>query len=177
MDQEVVASFKRKYYARSYKQLREATDTSFGQALHSVADNDDEIGEADTESEEVLTQLHGVSSAFASVTAESMREVLSSGEKDLTVEEMVQKMEREAASESEGEEELVPRRMNHKDVARVLEQAEILKSLIIEINSDITEGSSEANEVDKLPVIRKYREMYKKQAPTQHHLLLQATDT
>ncbi|KAK3885793.1 hypothetical protein Pcinc_010028 [Petrolisthes cinctipes] len=163
MDQEVVASFKRKYYARSYKQLREATDTSFGQALHSVAENDDEMelaeeeldkekkiirqwwkeytirnaidnsviawreisieqivrawrpllgvtvdagntasGEADTESEEVLTQLQGVSSAFASVTAESMREALSSGEKDLTVEEMVQEMEREAVSESEG---------------------------------------------------------------------------
>ncbi|KAK4327426.1 hypothetical protein Pmani_002090 [Petrolisthes manimaculis] len=108
-----------------------------------------------------------------------MREVLSSGEKDLTVEEILQEMEREDVSESEGEKEMVPRRMNHKDVARVLEQAEILKSLIIEINPVITEGSSEANEVDKLPVIRKYRDIQKThqpQTPTQHHLLLQARE-
>ncbi|KAK3885792.1 hypothetical protein Pcinc_010027 [Petrolisthes cinctipes] len=58
--------------------------------------------------------------------------------------------------------------MNHKDVARVLEQAVILKSLIFEINPDITEGLSEANEVDKLPVIRKYREMYKKHINHKH---------
>lgn len=226
MDQEVVAYFKKKYYAGTYKQLHEATDTSFGNALHSVAENYDKmelaeelneetktiwqwwkeytirnaiddaviawreisseqivrtwrlllgvtvdagntaIGKTDTESEEVLTQLQHVMSAFASMMDEFMQEVLNSGKKEFAVEKMVQEMEREAVSE--GEEEVIPRCINHKDVVRVLEQVEILKNFITEIISDITERSMEVNEVDMLSLIHQYREMYKKHINHKH---------